>query len=339
MEINKRKKPRKPCVYGALIALFVCLQASVGYALPYTARDLMSLCGFQGPCADTLVSGSAALANDAYLIWNNAAGSATINVLKVDSGDETILNADTGDGVHLQIAGDAQRVLNYTAASDTALVLTFGDGTASQQLDFRGSSADAADSQAICISGAGSCNDATRGSWVLSKGNEVSGGGDLELSSGNASNSDINLNLGSSTSVVAVRDSSTNLFAAFDPTSGSGGLRFASAYGLRFAAYVPTLAATPAAGTNDFKIGYNAVPTAAANAGALLPASPTQGDIYEIANTGPNSISVYPGSGDAINAGTANQRLVVPTLNTVRCIANSASLWYCSLNAAPTPQA
>lgn len=115
----------------------------------------------------------------------------------------------------------------------------------------------------------------------------------------------------------------------------SGGLNFPIAgYGLGFTAYVPTPALTPAAGTNDLKIGLNVFPTAAANAGALLPASPTAGDVIDIVNSGPNTVQVWPGSGDTINQGTANQHVGVTTLLSVRCVALSAAAWNCAQPAA-----
>lgn len=52
------------------------------------------------------------LLNDTYLTARNAAGSADINVLKVDSADDTILNADTGDVIKFAIAGTSQMNLD-----------------------------------------------------------------------------------------------------------------------------------------------------------------------------------------------------------------------------------
>lgn len=55
--------------------------------------------------ANTLTNGDVSYDNADYLKWRNAAGTADISVLRVTSGDETVLNADTGDAIHFAIAG------------------------------------------------------------------------------------------------------------------------------------------------------------------------------------------------------------------------------------------
>lgn len=89
------------------------------------------------------------LANNDFLIARNAADSGNINVLKVDANDDTVLNADTGDVIRLQIAeadvgvvdsatlklgdsldtsvsGVGQLFLRRNAANTTERIQTFG---------------------------------------------------------------------------------------------------------------------------------------------------------------------------------------------------------------------
>lgn len=91
---------------------------------------------------------------------------------------------------------DVQRVFTYDASSDTALSLAFGDGTASQNLDIKGTTSDAADSQSVCISGGGACGNSARGSYVSSGGNESGGPGVLDLAGGNVSGGAVNIRTG-----------------------------------------------------------------------------------------------------------------------------------------------
>ncbi len=119
--------------------------------------------------------------------------------------------------------------------------------------------------------------------------------------------------------------------------NGSGDTTFASTSDVAYAPYVPTMAATPVAGTNDFAGLVNAVPTAAANTAALLPAGPTAGTLKYIINTGPNAIRVKMGSTNTVNGGTAGGYISVASLQQARCIADSATNWNCQLSTVPTP--
>ena len=145
--------------------------------------------------------------NNVYIKWRNAADSANIDVLKVDATDDTVLNADTGDVIKLSIAGtsevqidndlisytgtaavlqsagtlqlklaaDANRLVTFTAASDTAIVQSFGDATASQVFDILGTTANASDTQVVRITGGGAAEDAARGSFIYLGGADVGG--------------------------------------------------------------------------------------------------------------------------------------------------------------------
>lgn len=59
------------------------------------------------------------LPNNTYLTAKNAAGSANIDVLKVDATDDTVLNADTGDTVKLAIAGTSIITIDGTGLIPT----------------------------------------------------------------------------------------------------------------------------------------------------------------------------------------------------------------------------
>lgn len=96
-------------------------------ALPSTAlaidsaTEMMNLCGFDSICAKKVVTIVNTLAspftNNTFATFRNAANNGNINVLKVDGSDETILNADSGDGLHLQV--NATDVAVATASAFT----------------------------------------------------------------------------------------------------------------------------------------------------------------------------------------------------------------------------
>lgn len=165
------------------------------------------------------------LPNNIYGKARNAAGTANIDVLKVDATDDTILNADTGDVIGLAVAGttevsidndllafsgtaptiqsagslifkmsaDAQRLITYAAASDTAFTEKWGDGgvTAAQQLTISASTADADDDSSLFLSAGGAyANDGTRGGGIRLSGNE-DGNGDTVINAGSVSGGDL----------------------------------------------------------------------------------------------------------------------------------------------------
>lgn len=105
----------------------------------------------------------------------------------------------------------------------------------------------------------------------------------------------------------------------------------------RLAAYVPTMAATPAAGTNDFKIGYNVVPTAAADTAALLPTPGVAGKYVQIFNSGPNAVRIKAGGTNTINASAAGAYIPLATFRMAECRSASAGAWVCTHGTVPTP--
>ncbi len=118
---------------------------------------------------------------------------------------------------------------------------------------------------------------------------------------------------------------------------GASGLDFSAGFGVGLPVYVPTFAATPAAGTNDLKIGFNAVPTAAANTAACLPAVPAAGDQVEGFNPMANTVRVKACGTPGINGAAAGTYMPLATMNYFRCTAESATAWRCGTLAVPTP--
>lgn len=127
----------------------------------------------------------------------------------------------------------------------------------------------------------------------------------------------------------------TPVFKLF--TGGSQRIQIDGKGNTALAPVVPTMASTPVAGTNDFKGVVNVVPTAALNTAALLPASPTAGDLKIIVNNGPNAVRVKAGGTDTINGGSAGNYIPLATMQQAECVAMSTSAWNCSLQTVPTP--
>lgn len=210
MIYSKKKGTRKPCLIAAILAAFLLVNTAYAQTI---GQDLVGL-GLKPEIADyianNVVSGGAVLSNNVYFSSRNAANSANISMLKVDANDETILNSDSGDGVHLQAQGDTQRVLNFTAANDTALVLTFGDGTSAQNLSILASSSDGSDSQYAQISGGGA-RDIARGGYLEVYGNESGGTGSAGITAGDVATAFLDLQIENASSSIRFKDYTTGV--------------------------------------------------------------------------------------------------------------------------------
>lgn len=101
--------------------------------------------------------------------------------------------------------------------------------------------------------------------------------------------------------------------------------------------YVPTMAATPVAGTNQIIPGLNIVPTAAANTAAMLRETPVVGEQFVILNSGVNSVRIKSGGVATMNGVTAGGYVVLPALGRMTCQTTTASNNSCDLQALPTP--
>jgi hypothetical protein len=119
----------------------------------------------------------------------------------------------------------------------------------------------------------------------------------------------------------------------------SKGLAFQTAgQNVSLAAFVPTMVATPVAGTNIFKPGLNVVPTAAANTAAFLgAATPIVGEQFRINNASGASVRVKAAGGATLNGATAGGYVVVPNLASVSCFTASATNQVCEQPVIPTP--
>lgn len=222
--------------------LLAVMVAGVSYAQTPTPNpvDVNRLVGlhFSPAQAEAIVALGSLLANTEYVQFANQAGSGIIDALTVNGTDDTELNADTGDLIHLAVAKTP-----------------------------------------IAIMG-------------------VSGFTTLPIA-GNAS--------------VAADKSFV------------------------FAASVPTMASTPIAGTNDFKLGLNVIPTAAANTAALLPTPVAANVSASMINSGPNAVRVKAGGTNTINGSAAGAYIPLATMARVDCFAESATNWRCGSAVVPTP--
>jgi hypothetical protein len=87
----------------------LCL--AVGAECQTTKTKLIGL-GMTPELAQYVASLSLSAKNDQYLQGRNAANTAFIDVLKVDSTDDTVLNSDTGDVIKLAVAGTTEITVN-----------------------------------------------------------------------------------------------------------------------------------------------------------------------------------------------------------------------------------
>lgn len=115
------------------LAASLCLALAVAGSAhaQATADDLVGLCAFDGGCATYIadnVAAGATLSNAAWLTGRNQAGSADINMLRVDTSDNTVLNADTGDDLIFSVGGTTEFTLDSTSQITGAddLLLTAG---------------------------------------------------------------------------------------------------------------------------------------------------------------------------------------------------------------------
>jgi hypothetical protein len=108
----------------------------------------------------------------------------------------------------------------------------------------------------------------------------------------------------------------------------------------RLSAYVPTLAATPVAGTNLFKPGLNVIPTnAASNAGFLGAATPVVGQQFRIINNSGAAQFIKASGGATLNGAQAGGKISIASLAIVDCITMSTGNQVCEQPVVPTPSA
>lgn len=172
-----------------LSLLIVLITAQIAVA-DTCSKNLMPL--FTGPqaaeiCASFSAGTIGTLANGTYAVARNAANSANINVWRVNSSDDTVINSSAADDLILQLEDDAQRLISFDASSDTSLRMFWGDGgtTASQDLYILAGTANGDDDSTLTIGGGGGTGaDSARGAYIQTKGLDVGGadaGGQIDL--------------------------------------------------------------------------------------------------------------------------------------------------------------
>lgn len=192
-----------------ILALMFSLALATNAHAQTVANDLVGL-GMNAELADYIAGilpAGSVLGNNTNLKGRNAANSADINILKIDTNDDLNIISDSGDFIKFVLQGDANRLINMIGTSDTAVKITWGDGsTASQILQFNSSDADASDDGALVLAGGGD-EDKTRGGYVQINGNEFSGAGDVLLATGSAAGSSVLVDLNATAGTLSIRDS------------------------------------------------------------------------------------------------------------------------------------
>ena len=141
--------------------------------------------------------------------------------------------------------------------------------------------------------------------------------------------------LGTGIATFLSTPSSANLATAVTDETGSGALVFGTSPSI--AGMVHDVAATvSAAGTNQgtataITTDFVVTTTVASGTGVILPAAAVGRQIV-ITNKGANTLSIYPGSGDAIDALSANAAISLDANGQCILTGVSASQWYSSLN-------
>jgi len=171
-----------------LITLFLALVIPSIVFAQTTANDLVGLCAFDGNCATYIadnVAGGAVLSNAGFLTGRNQANSANVNLIGIDTGDNTLINSSAADLLIFRLEDDVQRLISFDGSADTLVELFWGDGgtTAAQNFDIRGGTSDTDDDQRLCLTGGGACADSTRGAYITLSGEEDADGGDVVIES------------------------------------------------------------------------------------------------------------------------------------------------------------
>ena len=138
-----------------------------------------------------LSTGVAVLPNSVFLKGRNAADTANVDLLKIDSGDNTEIGSASSKSIELAPGGGLAMTLNSSGHwifSATTMKVLSDDS-------------DGADNSSQCLSAGGDC-DNSRGAYLQMTGNEHAAVGDLTLAAGNGTAAKIDLNAGSSSSTI-----------------------------------------------------------------------------------------------------------------------------------------
>lgn len=141
--------------------------------------------------------------------------------------------------------------------------------------------------------------------------------------------------LGSNVATFLATPSSANLATALTDETGTGVVVFGTSPSI--AGMIHDVAATvSAAGTNQgtataITTDFVVTTTVASGTGVILPAAALGRQIV-ITNKGANTLAIYPGSGDSIDALSANASISIQANAQVILTGVSASQWYSTLN-------
>jgi hypothetical protein len=276
-------------------------------------QDLTGL-GMKSELAEyfaSILPGGAVLDNNTYLKATDQAGSGQINILKVDSGDNTLINSSASDELILQLEDDASRLIRFTASSDAALVMKYGDAgtTATQQLTISASTSDADDDSTIIIAGGGAKGTGDRGSWISLPGEEVAGGSDVEISAG--ASDEIQLSV-ADTPEVTIKNDELEFSATgkIDATSTSLALAIADTAELTLTDNQIALSGAAfeiVPGATSFSVRNNADAQdnlLISNAGAVTSAAGITATTGNITSTAGNLVATADSKGLVVGAGT-----------------------------------
>lgn len=143
--------------------------------------------------------------------------------------------------------------------------------------------------------------------------------------------------LGAGVAAFLATPSSANLATAVTDETGSGALVFGTSPSIAGMVHDVSASVT-AAGSNQgtataVTTDFVVCTSVAANTGIILPAAASGRQIV-VVNKGSNALSIYPGSGDAIDALAANAAISLAVDGVMILTGVSASLWYSSANLA-----
>ena len=238
----------------SVFCLWVLIKAvQPAFAAPSSADQLIAL-GFSPPQAKKLVeivnNLASPFSNNTWMTFRNAANNANINGFKVDGTDDTVINADTGDVIKLQVAGTTEATidndsLTFSGASATVafgatsgilslngtneLVLTDNKlsfaSVAGESVTIATSSVDATDTNTLTVAAASAFGDG-RGAAIRMYGNEVAtNGGRVNINAGNVSTAQVNINLEDPSSTFNIIDTTSGTVAT---VTDAGAATFAS---------------------------------------------------------------------------------------------------------------
>lgn len=336
--MTKKKGTKKGGCKKFLVASLVSLVFSSVAVAQTVENDLVGL-GMKPEVAEYLagiIPAGSALDNNVYLKGDNQANNATINIAKIDTGDNTVINSSASDELILQLEDDASRLISFTAASDAALAMKFGDAgtTATQMLTVTASTSDADDDSSLRLCGGGAYGtDGSRGACLVLPGEEVAGGSDITINAGSGDQTQIQV---AGTNVAVVSGTGVAVTGAITASTSIAATTAVSAttnvsFGDELIATGNSSYAAAGTATGDAvaiveSVSY--VTGADGTKGARLPAA-TTGSIFIVQNNGASALKLYPHTGGAIGAAATDASVSIAANAFVLCYKAGTNLWFC----------